>query len=241
MKLSIVGLPIGNIEDISFRAIQTIQESKYLVCEDTRMFSNLWSKLQSLGYVQKYEGKIRFINDFNEERQLPRVVEEMMLEENAVLVSDAGMPLISDPGYKLVRSAVEAGWEIDVIPGPTAESAALALSGLPTDKYFFVGFLPKKEGKRTDMLKHLLEMSKLQKFTAVIYESPQRTEKILNEIQKLLGESLGCCVAIDITKISEKVYRGTVSSVLNELQGKKIKGEVVIVLGLQQESSDDQI
>ena len=233
MKLYIVGLPIGNIEDISRRVIQTIQNTKYLVCEDTRMFNNLWTKLTTLGYTTRFEGKVRFINDFNEERALPRVISEMAFEDNAVLVSDAGMPLISDPGYKLVRSAIDAEWEVEVVPGPTAESAALAISGLPTDKYFFVGFLPKKEGKRTELINHLMEMAKLQKFTAVIYESPQRTEKILAELVKKVDDSLGCCVAIDLTKVSEKVFRGSLKSVYESIKDKKIKGEVVIMVALQ--------
>ena len=166
MKISIVGLPIGNIEDISMRALKTLQEAKYLICEDSRMFSNLWTKLISLGYAQKFSGKIRFINDYNEAATLPRVLAEICSLESIVLVSDAGMPLISDPGYKLVSKAIEMGWEIDVVPGPTAESAALAVSGLPTDRYMFVGFLPKKQGKRSSTLSTLKEMGEKSKMTA---------------------------------------------------------------------------
>lgn len=230
MKLYIVGLPIGNIEDISLRAIKTIESTKYVVCEDTRMFSNLWTKMTSLGYSKKFDGKIRFINDFNEERQLPRVLAELATEENAVLVSDAGMPLISDPGYKIVRSAIDLGWEIEVIPGPTAESAALAISGLPTDKYLFVGFLPKKEGKRKELLKNIISSQEQIQSSVVIYESAVRLEKILGDILSLSENTVHVCIAIDLTKVSEKVLRGDLNSIIEQIKGKKIRGEVTIVL-----------
>ena len=230
MKLFIVGLPIGNIEDISHRVLKTIQSTKYVVCEDTRMFHNLWTKLCTLGYASKFEGKVRFINDFNEERSLPRVISEMTTEENAVLVSDAGMPLISDPGYKLVRSAIEAGWEIEVVPGPTAESAALAISGLPTDKYFFVGFLPKKEGKRTEMLKNIALNNQNIRSSVVIYETTMRIVKILKEIKNIFGEETKVCLAVDITKVSEKVFRGNINEVLEKIESIKLKGELTLVL-----------
>jgi len=109
MKLTVVGLPIGNIEDISLRALKVLQEAKYLICEDSRMFNNLWSKLIQLNLATKFEGTIRFVNDFNEYKVLPRILAEVCSLESAVLVSDAGMPLISDPGYKLVHRGIELG------------------------------------------------------------------------------------------------------------------------------------
>lgn len=232
MKLTVVGLPIGNIEDISDRALRSLQETRYIVCEDTRMFHNLWSKLESLGRVGKFEGKLKFVNDFNEYRFLPGLIREMNELEEAVLVSDAGMPLISDPGYKLVRGGLDLGWEVSTVPGPTAESAALAISGLPTDKYMFFGFLPKKEGKRKESLKNLNEMSRMMNFSAVFYESPGRLEKILVEMSEILGQDLLCCVCLDITKVSEKIYRGTIHEMANFFKDKKTKGEVTIVVSL---------
>lgn len=232
MKLYIVGLPIGNVEDISLRALKIIQDSKYVVCEDTRMFNNLWTKIVSLGFAKKFEGKIRFINDFNEERQLPRVVMEMATEDSAVLVSDAGMPLISDPGYKLVRTALDYGWDVQVIPGPTAESAALAISGLPTDKYLFLGFLPKKEGKRTEILRNVLTNNENIHASVVIYETSMRVVKILKEINKLYGDEVKVCLAVDLTKVSEKVFRGSIIEVLSKIEEIKLKGELTIVLSI---------
>jgi len=232
MKLTIVGLPIGNVDDISLRALKTIQEAKYLICEDSRMFNNLWSKLMQLGLAQKFTGTIRFINDFNEAKILPRILAEICSLESVVLVSDAGMPLISDPGYKLVNRVIEMNWEIDVVPGPTAESAALAVSGLPTDRYLFVGFLPKKIGKRTSVMTTLKEMGERNKMTVVIYENPLRIIKILPEMISTFGENTPACLAIDLTKVSQKILRGSLGQLLILAKEKRIKGEVVLLVSL---------
>jgi len=233
MKITIVGLPIGNIEDISMRALKTLQEAKYLICEDTRMFNNLWSKLMQLGYAQKFTGTIRFVNDFNEARVLPRIFAEICSLESIVLVSDAGMPLISDPGYKLISKAAEMDWEVDVVPGPTAESAALAVSGLPTDRYMFVGFLPKKIGKRTQVMNTLKEMGNKAKMTAVIYDSPLRLQKILPEAIAIFGEDAPACLAVDLTKVSQKILRGSLAQLLTKTKEVRIKGELVLLISIE--------
>ena len=232
MKLTIVGLPIGNIEDISFRALKVLQEAKYLICEDSRLFNNLWSKLMQLGYAQKFTGKIRFINDYNEVSILPRILAEICSLESVVLVSDAGMPLISDPGYKLVNKVIGMGWEIDVVPGPTAESAALVISGFPTDRYMFVGFLPKKIGKRTSVLVTLKEICYQSKMTVVIYENPLRLRKILAEMITVFGEDLPACLAVDLTKVSQKIVRGSLGRLLACAMEKRIRGELVILVSI---------
>ena len=232
MKLKIVGLPIGNIEDLSIRAIKTLSETKFVVCEDSRMFSNLWSKLKQKNLVSNFSGRVKFVNDFNEYKVLPKLLEEMDTLDEAVLVSDAGMPLISDPGYKLVSEGVARGWETTVIPGPTAESSALAVSGLPTDKYMFIGFLPKTGGKRRALLDNLKKMQEIQKFSVVIYESAARINKLVPELIDVYGESLRICLGIDLTKTSEKIIRGTVSEVLEKVKQLNSKGEVSVVLSL---------
>ena len=232
MKLTIVGLPIGNVEDISERALRVLSEAKFIVCEDTRMFSNLWSKLTSLGKVNGKKARLKFVNDFNEYRVLPSLLAEMNRLEEAVLVSDAGMPLISDPGYKLVSEGLALGWEITVVPGPTAVSAALAISGLPTDKYLFVGFLPKKPGKRGELLKSVQEMQKLIKFTLVFYESAVRLNKILTEMVAVFDDEARVCLALDLTKVSEKIFRGSMVEVLEIVKTKKLKGEATLVVSL---------
>ncbi len=232
MKLTIVGLPIGNIDDLSLRAIKTLQEAKYLICEDSRMFNNLWCKLMQIGLVEKFTGTIRFINDYNEDKILPRILAEICSLENVILVSDAGMPLISDPGYKLVNKVLDMKWEIDVVPGPTAESAALAVSGLPTDKYFFVGFLPKKIGKRTAVMSNLKEIGNKTKMTIVIYDSPLRLLKILPEAIAIFGEESPACLAVDLTKVSQKVFRGNLAQLLDTAKKTRIKGELVLLISL---------
>lgn len=232
MKLTIVGLPIGNVEDISARALQVLQETKFIVCEDTRMFSNLWTKLTSLRKVQASKPRLKFVNDFNEYRVLPSLLEEMNLLDEAVLVSDAGMPLISDPGYKLVNEGLKLGWEVSVVPGPTAESATLSISGLPTDKYIFLGFLPKKPGKRSEMLRHVKDMNEAMSFSVVIYESTVRLEKIIGEMLDIFGEDVRMCLAVDLTKVSEKIFRGSVVEILEVVKNTKLKGEVTIVVSL---------
>jgi 16S rRNA (cytidine1402-2'-O)-methyltransferase len=232
MKLTIVGLPIGNVEDISERVLRVLSEAKFIVCEDTRMFSNLWSKLTSLGKVNEKKARLKFVNDFNEYRVLPSLLAEMNQLEEAVLVSDAGMPLISDPGYKLVSEGLALGWEITVVPGPTAVSAALAISGLPTDKYLFVGFLPKKPGKRGELLKSVQEMQKLIKFTLVFYESAVRLNKILTEMVAVFDDEARVCLALDLTKVSENIFRGSMVEVLEIVKTKKLKGEATLVVSL---------
>lgn len=230
MQLKVVGLPIGNIEDISLRALKVLKDTKFIVCEDSRMFNNLWMKLKQMSLVENFSGRIKFINDFNEYKSLPRLLEEMDMLDEAVLVSDAGMPLISDPGYKMVSEGVKRGWEVSVVPGPTAESAALAISGLPTDKYLFLGFLPKTGGKRKTMLENTKKMHDIQKFSVVIYESANRIEKLLPDILDVFGGDANVCLAVDLTKVSEKIIRGGILKVIEKAKALNGKGEVTLVL-----------
>lgn len=230
MQLKIVGLPIGNIEDISLRALRALTETSFVVCEDSRMFSNLWSKLKQKNLVSNFSGRVKFVNDFNEYKVLPKLIEEMDMLQEAVLVSDAGMPLISDPGYKLVSEGIARGWDITVIPGPTAESAALSVSGLPTDKYMFLGFLPKTGGKRKTLLENIKKMQEIQKFSVVIYESALRLEKLLPDLVEIFDDNVKIVLAVDLTKVTEKILRGSLTEVKERISELKGKGEVTIVL-----------
>ena len=232
MVLKIVGLPIGNVEDLSLRALDVLKNTNFVVCEDSRMFNNLWSKLKQKNLVSNFSGRVKFVNDFNEYKVLPKLLEEMDMIEEAVLVSDAGMPLISDPGYKLVSEGVARGWEVTVVPGPTAESAALAVSALPTDKYLFLGFLPKTGGKRKTMLINTRKMLDLQKFSVVIYESANRLQKLLPDLVEVFGEDAKVCLAIDLTKVSEKIIRGNILEIADKIKSLNGKGEITIVLSI---------
>src|SRR3989344_5694911 len=149
MKLTLVGLPLGNIEDISLRAIQILREARTVICEDTRVFYRLWQKLVNDGHLQtSFSGRLMVINDFNEAEKVAWLADQITLAGEAILVSDAGMPLISDPGYRLVKEILAREGTVEVVPGPTAATTALAVSGLSSDRVLFLGFLPKKPSKR---------------------------------------------------------------------------------------------
>ena len=225
MKLSLVGLPLGNIEDISLRAIRTLNEAKTVICEDTRVFHKLWQKLMNDGYLSVlFSGRLIVINDFNEAEKVSWLADQITLAEEAILVSDAGMPLISDPGYRLVNEILARGGDIEVVPGPTAAMTALAISGLSADKVMFLGFFPKKAGKRNENWKAVKEMMGI---TVIIYESPYRVKQTLEEIQTEFGSETLVVIARELTKEYEQIIRGKVSEVLTNL--KSIKGEVVIL------------
>lgn len=225
MKLTLVGLPLGNIEDISFRAVRTLSEAKMVICEDTRVFYKLWQKLINVGHLQmEYGGKLFVLNDFNEAEKVNLVIEQIGPDGEAILVSDAGMPLISDPGFRLVNEFLSRGGTIGVVPGPTAAMTAVAISGFSADRVLFLGFLPKKPGKRKanwDLVKTADGL------TVVIYESPTRVEKTLTEIETEFGADTPTVVARELTKEYEQVVRGKLADV--KAQMKKPKGEVVIL------------
>lgn len=225
MKLKIVGLPIGNVDDISQRAVATLEEAKLIICEDTRVLHSLWQKLMNIGVAKnKLEAKIRVINEFNEKLRVEQLTQEISDVGEAVLVSDAGMPVVSDPGYNLVKGVIAAGGEVSVVPGADAAMSAVAVSGFPADKVVYLGFLAKKAIKR----KRALEMfSKVDGVTLVIYEGPGRILKVLDEIEAVWGD-VEVSLCNDLTKVSEKIWRGK----LTDLRGKlpeKLHGEWVVV------------
>lgn len=225
MKLTLVGLPLGNIEDISLRAIRTLREAKTVICEDTRVFHKLWQKLMNDGHLQtSFSGRLMVVNDFNETEKVAWLADQITLAGEAILVSDAGMPLISDPGYRLVKEILAREGTVEVIPGPTAAMTALSVSGLSADKVLFLGFLPKKTGKRNENWKLVKEADGI---TVIIYEAPVRVAKTLEEIQTEFGPETPVVIARELTKEYEQIIQGNVSEILANL--KSIKGEVVIL------------
>ena len=225
MKLTLVGLPLGNIEDISLRAIRTLASAKTVICEDTRVFHKLWQKLQNLGQLaSSFSGRLMVINDFNEADKVNWLLEQIGPEGEAILVSDAGMPLVSDPGYRLVKELLSRGGNVEVVPGPTAAMTALSISGLSADKVLFLGFLPKKQSKRKANWELVRAADGV---TVVIYESPFRVTKTLEEIGNEFGDLSPTVIARELTKEYEEVLRGSVAELL--ASGAKIKGEVVIL------------
>ncbi|MDC0449166.1 16S rRNA (cytidine(1402)-2'-O)-methyltransferase [bacterium] len=215
----IVATPIGNLEDISARAIRVLKDVDLVLAEDTRETAKILQKYNISTPQLSYR-------DQNHVKVLSKVLETLQNGQNIALTSDSGTPLISDPGFKLVQELIRQNVDIFCIPGPTAVISALAVSGLPTDKFTFLGFLPKGKAKRQKILQ---EYAKLDS-TLVIYESPYKIEGILEEIRECL-EDRQVCVANELTKKFEKVYRGNVTQVLEQLKERPVKGECVVLIG----------
>ncbi len=217
-RLFVVGTPIGNLEDITFRAVRVLREVHVVACEDTRrariLFQHYGIDTPTISY-----------NEHNEHRRIPELIERLRNGEDIALLSDAGMPTISDPGYRLVHAVREAGMEVVSVPGPSAVTAALSVSGLPTDRFIFEGFLPRKKGKRE---KKLLEIRDEVR-TVVIFESVHRIERTLQEMLEVLGPDRKIAVCRELTKMFEEVLYGRIEDVLRDFRVKK--GEFVVVIG----------
>ena len=217
MKLYIVSTPIGNLKDITLRALETFREVDFVLCEDTRTSSNL------LNYYEIKKELISF-NAVNEKSKIDYVINRLLSNQTAALISDAGTPLISDPGVRLVSSCIENNIEVIPIPGASAVLSALSISGLPTDSFVFEGFLPQKKGRQTKLKELALEER-----TIVIYESMYRIEKLLNEFNEFLPDRF-IVVCRELTKMFEETWRGFPGELLTEFPNKVIKGEFVVVI-----------
>lgn len=217
-KLILVPTPIGNLEDITLRAIRILQETELIFAEDTRTTNRL------LKHLEISKPCIPF-HAHNEHRSLSLTIDRIRSHEMCVLVSDAGTPAISDPGFLLVRECLKEGIEIECLPGPAALIPAVVASGFPCDKFVFEGFLPHKKGRQTRW-KILAEEER----TIVLYESPHRLVKCLNQIGEFLGEDRRVCVAREITKLYEEFQRGTASEVAAHYAAHPPKGEIVVVI-----------
>ena len=218
MKLYIVPTPIGNMEDITLRALRVLKEADFVLCEDTRTTGNL---------LRHFEIEKRCIayHIFNEHQQVTNMVNMIKAAGTVALTSDAGTPGISDPGFLLVRECLSAGIEVECLPGATALVPALINSGLPADKFYFHGFLPHKKGKEST-LKSLSEREE----TVIFYESPFRLVKTLNMMLPIFGEERLVSVARELTKIHEENFRGTLAEAVAHFSSKEVKGEIVVVV-----------
>lgn len=217
-QLYIVPTPIGNLEDITFRAIRILKESDLLLAEDTRKTMIL---LKHYGI----EKKMIPHHQFNEHQMIRSIVEKVRNGLNIALVSDAGTPAISDPGYLLVRECLKEGLRVECLPGPTALIPALVNSGIPSDRFLFEGFLPHKKGRQT-RLKELAE----ERTTLVFYESPYRLLKTLQQFREYFGEGRQACVSRELTKIHEENQRGTLKELADHYKSGSVKGEIVIIV-----------
>ncbi len=217
-KLILVPTPIGNLEDITLRAIRILKESDLILAEDTRTSGKLLKHLGVATPMQSY-------HMHNEHKMLDSVLEKLKLGSQIALISDAGTPGISDPGFLLVRACVESEIPTECLPGSTALIPALVQSGFPSDRFIFEGFLPPKKGRQT-RLKQWAEESK----TIVFYESPHKMSKTLLQLKTFLGGHRKIAVSRELSKMFEETVRGTVDEVIEHFENKAPKGEFVVVI-----------
>jgi 16S rRNA (cytidine1402-2'-O)-methyltransferase len=217
-NLYLVPTPIGNLKDITLRAIEVLKSVDVILAEDTRTTGRLLKHLEIQRPLQSY-------HIFNEHKTVERLLERLGNGEQMALVSDAGTPAISDPGFLLVRAVREAGMTVNCLPGPTAFVPALVNSGLPADRFTFEGFLPHKKGRKT-RIEGLVDETR----TMVFYESPHRLMKSLLQFSEAFGEDRMACVSRELTKIYEENIRGTLKELILYYQENPVKGEIVLTV-----------
>jgi 16S rRNA (cytidine1402-2'-O)-methyltransferase len=217
--LYIVPTPVGNMEDMTLRAIRLLKEADVVLAEDTRTSGILLKHFDIRNQLMSH-------HKFNEHGTSAAVVERLLAGQNVALISDAGTPGISDPGFFLVREAVRAGIEVQTLPGATAFVPALVSSGLPCDRFTFEGFLPQKKGRQSR-----LESLREERRTMIFYESPYRLLKTLQQFAEVFGPERQVSVCREISKIHEESVRGTLGEVIDHFKEKEPRGEIVIVLG----------
>lgn len=217
--LYLVATPIGNLKDFSERAIEVLKSASYIACEDTRTSEVLLDKWGITTPTFAF-------HQHNEHQKVDHLMNILNAHQDVALISDAGMPGISDPGFLAVRATHQAGHTVSVIPGPDAATTALVASGLPCDKYVFEGFLPQKKG-RQKRLKQLVEEER----SVILYESPYRLQKLLSELREYAGDQRMVAVCRELTKKFEEVVRGQLKTVLDTFElREKIKGEIVVII-----------
>ena len=218
-RLFIVSTPIGNMEDITLRAIRVLKEVSLIAAEDTRRTKKLLNHFN-------IKTPLTSCFEHNESAKAPFMIERIKNGDDIALVSDAGTPGISDPGYRLIALALENSFNVIPVPGPSAALSSLSISGMPTDRFAFLGFVPSKKKERLIFLKSIHKEDK----TVILYESPRRLTTTLKDVLDTIGDA-DIVVARELTKLHEEVIRGKVSSVLKSLQDRSLKGEITIVLG----------
>jgi 16S rRNA (cytidine1402-2'-O)-methyltransferase len=218
-KLYLVPTPIGNLKDMTFRAVEVLQEVDLILAEDTRTSAKLLKHFDINTHMHSH-------HMHNEHKTIDGIVQRLRAGENIALISDAGTPAISDPGFLLTRACVEAGIEVDCLPGATAFVPALVNSGLPNDKFVFEGFLPVKKGRQT-RLQLLAEETR----TVVLYESPHKLIKTLGQLVEYFGPDRPISVSRELSKLHEETIRGTAKEVLEHFVAHPPKGEIVVVIG----------
>ena len=221
--LYVVSTPIGNLQDISLRAVEILKNVDIIACEDTRKTGLL---LQNLKIPKKL---LLSYYEENEIKKIPQIINELKFGKNVALVTNAGTPTVSDPGFKLVRECISQSIKVIPIPGPSAFLAALVASGFPTDKFLFLGYLPKKDLKRRKLLENFKKISF--SCTLILFESPKRVIKLLKEIELIFGD-INLVLARELTKIFEEFLRGKPSELIKKLEKNPPKGEITVLLNI---------
>ena len=216
--LYIIPSPIGNLQDITFRALEILKKVDLIIAEDTRTSSKLLNHYQVVRPISPY-------HQHNEHKVLHHLADQLLQGKTMALLTDAGTPGISDPAFLLVRECIRIGVKVECLPGPTAFVPALVNSGLPINRFVFEGFLPQKKGRQT-----LLRKLAGEERTMVFYESPMRLVKSLDEFIRYFGPDRPCCVSRELTKLFEENRRGTLTEVMDYFREKGVKGEIVIVV-----------
>ncbi len=223
-KLYLVATPIGNLEDITLRALRILQEVPYIACEDTRVTSKL------LNFYQIHNKKLIIYNDYSNENDRNRIINLLQQNKSIALVSDAGTPLISDPGYKLVQQIRNAEYKVEVLPGPCSIINALLMTSMGTDKFFFTGFAPNKSGKRCNFLQKLKKVDG----TIVLFERADRCKDLLQDCLTVFND-VDVAIIREMTKIYEEVLEGPITTVMHLIN--HIKGEVVVLVDVRKKES----
>ena len=216
--LSIVPTPIGNLNDITYRAIKVLKDSDIILCEDTRISKRLLDKYSIDKPLYSY-------HIHNEHKVVEKYIQYIISGKKVSLISDAGTPGISDPGYLIIRESIKKNIEIDCLPGPTAFVPALINSGISSDKFIFEGFLPKKKGRMSR-----IEFLKEEKRSIIIYESPHRIKRLIEELKAVFGGQRLVSISRELSKIHQENIRGTLDEVDKNLESKNIKGEVILII-----------
>ncbi|MGB9911105.1 MAG: 16S rRNA (cytidine(1402)-2'-O)-methyltransferase [Microgenomates group bacterium] len=224
--LYLVATPIGNLEDISLRALRTLKEVKIIACEDTRKTGLL---LKKLNIPPK---KLISYYSYNEEKRVPQIISLLKNNQSVALVSEAGTPLISDPGFKIVAECLKQGIKVEPIPGPSAVITALIASGLPSDKFLFLGYLSKKTTRRKKILENLKKVEF--PLTIILFESPYRVKNLLNELEMIFG-NIEIVFTKELTKKFEKIIKDKIENIKNFLSKNPPKGEITLLFRIPQD------
>ena len=224
-KLILVPTPVGNLEDITLRALNILRRVRLILAEDTRTSGLLLQHYDIKCPMQSY-------HKYNEHQALERLCERIEVEGEVALITDAGTPAISDPGYLLVRACIERGIEVECLPGATAFVPALVVSGLPSDRFVFEGFLPVKKGRQTK-----LQAIAASDYTTILYESPHRIVKTLEQLAEYLGADSPVAAVREISKLYEEVVRGSLTEVIAHFTAHEPRGEFVLIVGKSTKSN----